>query len=245
MLTLLLGTPPGSTLSFPRWGQCCCSGLLNINCPALCLSDPTPMWEPTKDFLMFQNQEKFRKHFTAGKTAGFVSYSHSLYSSFHSWKPCQRRSYMTAAFSTMQKLGRWQGGLPWSECQKPGNQPFFLLHISLGPAPLHPSPLPFPAGRHPAYLCLSRPLACLDTARKCAKRAGGHWIKSHQSSHPVWETRLCRAEHTRSRGANPARSSGPVARLRQLSPGALGLSRTHTQPHNSRLASCLYRGWWK
>lgn len=183
---------------------------------------------------MFQNQEKFRKHFTAGKTTGFISYSHSLYSSFHSWKPCQRRSYTTAAFSTMQKLGRWQGGLPRSECQKPGNQPFFLLHISLGPAPLHPSPLPFPAGRHPAYLCLSRPLACLDTARKCAKRAGGHRIKSHHSSHPVWETRLCRAEHASTQGANPDGSSGPVARLWQLSSGCTG-----TQPHTHTAAQFM------
>lgn len=96
---------------------------------------------------MFQTQEKFRKHSTVGKTAWFISYSHSLYSSFHSWKPCQRLSYTTAAFSTIHKLGRRQGGLPQSKCQKPGNQPSFLLLISLSPAPLHPSPLPFPAGK--------------------------------------------------------------------------------------------------
>ena len=108
---------------------------------------PTPTQEPAQDFLMFQTQEKFRKHSTVGRTAWFISYSHSLYSSFHSWKPCQRLSYMTAAFSTIHKLGRWQGGLPRSECQKPGNQPFFLLLISLSPAALHPGPLPFPEGK--------------------------------------------------------------------------------------------------
>lgn len=147
MLTSLPGTPPGSTLSYPTWGQWCCSILLNINCPALLLRIPNSHARANWG-LMFQTQEKFRKHSSVGKTAWFISYSHSLYSSLHSWKPCQRLSYAAAAFSTIHKLGRWQGGLPRSECQKPGNQPFFLLLISLSPAPLHPGPpLPFPAGK--------------------------------------------------------------------------------------------------
>lgn len=190
---------------------------------------------------MFQNQEKFRKHFTVGKTAGFISYSHSLYSFFHSWKPCQRLSYPAAAFSTKQKLGRWQGGLPESECQKPGNQPFFLLHISLGPAPLHPSPLPFPAGRHPAYLCISWLLVCLDPARKCAKRplnkipselppGLGNLDHTERSTHVPWATNL-------------AGRISPVVQLWQQSLGALGLS--NALQCNSCLASCCHQRGWK
>lgn len=145
-----------------------------------------------------------------------------------------------ASFSTKQKLGRWQGGHPGSECQKPGNQPFFLLHISLSPAPLHPSPLPFPAGRHSAYLCISWLLVCLDPSRKSAKRplnkipselppGLGNSDHTEQSTHVPWATNL-------------AGRVSPVMQLWQQSLGALGLS--HTLQCNSCLASCCHgRGW--
>lgn len=116
---------------------------------------------------MFQTQEKLRKHPTVGKAVWFISYSHSPYSSFHSWKPCQKLSYMTAAFSTIHKLGRWQGGLPLSKCQKPGNQPSFLLLISLSFTPLHPSPLPFPVGK---TSCLFMHFVTAGLPRSCEKK---------------------------------------------------------------------------
>lgn len=85
----------------------------------------------------------------------------------------------------------------------------------------------FLRGRHPAYLCISCLLACLDPARKSAKRAGGHQLKSHQSSCSVTDTRPGRAE------MQPGVQSWPGALVRQQSPETPGLR--HTQQHNSLL----------
>lgn len=96
---------------------------------------------------MFQTQEKFRKHFYCWQD----HVAHILFPQplliLPQLETLSKAVLYDRAFSTIHKLGRWQGGLPRSECQKPGNQLSFLLLISLSSAALHPSPLPFPAGK--------------------------------------------------------------------------------------------------
>lgn len=143
---------------------------------------------------MFQTQEKFRKHSTVGKTMWLISYSHSLYSSFHSWKPCQRLSYTT---EPLAQCISWADGRVDSlgpNARSLGtNSPscFSSPSALLLSTPAH---CLFLWGRHPAYLCVSWLLLCLDPARKSGKRAGGHWLKSRWSSCSVLETRPGRAE---------------------------------------------------
>lgn len=97
----------------------------------------------------------------------------------------------------------------------------------------------FLRGRYPAYLCVSQLLVCLDPARKSAKRAGGHRLKSRCSSRSVSETRPGRAQHGWSPGRKPGQEhwSGCVAWA--AAPGDTR-TQTHTQQHSSLLAFCFY-----
>lgn len=170
-----------------------------------------------------------------------ISYSHSLYSSFHSWKPCQRPSYTTE--SLVQYIS-WADGRVDSlgpNARSLGTNSPSCFSSPSAPLLSTPAHCLFLWGRHPAYLCISWLLICLDPARKSAKRAGGHWLKSRWSSCSVLETRAGRAESVDVvQGSNPEHWSGGVAWA--AVPGDTGTPHKPAQftPHFLFLLK-----WWK